>query len=330
MKSLITSVVRPQDNITQEKAKEMMDVEKETKKDEELAMKRLARTLSNEENKKKKTKASASKRKSLKRDLVVSSDSKSNVEADVLNIVPSLRKKIGGKKVLVNISTTPLDNMLFHHEESVKKWRFLCQRRSKDVESDIVPSLDKVAGEISISQVQIGASNWVPTNHSSSITLVLAKLIFQIGTKAKLNFGEHAFGPTLKHVDSYAVKLPIAFLCLITRIIFKKHPKILCANEIKKKKPGPLNLDYKLFVGSHVADIKMPRSHSHVASGSYSSGFKTTKEEVLHELMEMSNTLQSTIISSTNRKNKMDDFIKILSNKEEGEEEAEEKEENSE
>ncbi|KAI5418166.1 hypothetical protein KIW84_042703 [Lathyrus oleraceus] len=77
------------------------------------------------------------------------------------------------------------------------------------------------------------------------------------------------------------MKLLIAFPCLITGIILKQHPKILHANEIKNKNPGPLTLDYKLFVGSHVTDIKVPRSHSQATSGSYSSGSKTTKEKIL-------------------------------------------------
>lgn len=102
------------------------------------------------------------------------------------------------------------------------------------------------------------------------------------------------------------------------------------ANEIKNKKPCPLNLDYKLFVGSHVADIGVLRSHIHAASGSYFSSLNVTKEEVLYEPMEMTKTLQSTIIPSTIRKNKVDDLIKLLLNEEEGEEEGEEEEDNSE
>lgn len=72
-----------------------MDVEEENKTDEELVMKRLTRTLPDEENKKKKTRANASKRKYINRKLVFSSDSESNDEADDLDIMPSSRKKIG-------------------------------------------------------------------------------------------------------------------------------------------------------------------------------------------------------------------------------------------
>lgn len=90
--------------------------------------------------------------------------------------------------------------------------------RSKSSKFDSVPSLDKVIREIIVNQVQlwpkksllslslsvkyvvpnrIGASNQVLTNHNLSITPFLVKLIFQVGTKSKLNFGEHVFCQTM-------------------------------------------------------------------------------------------------------------------------------------
>lgn len=69
----------PQDKVTQEKVKEVGDVKAETETYEEPSMKILARTMSNEKNKKKKIKESVCKRKTLKRRLVISSDSKLNV-----------------------------------------------------------------------------------------------------------------------------------------------------------------------------------------------------------------------------------------------------------
>lgn len=96
--------------------------------------------------------------------------------------------------------------------------------RSKFAMSDKLPSIDKIAKEITGGQVKqwpkkgllpngtvsvkyavlnrIGATNWAPTNHSSCITIALAKLIFQIGTKAKLNFGEYVFKQTIKCFDA--------------------------------------------------------------------------------------------------------------------------------
>lgn len=66
---------------------------------------------------------------------------------------------------------------------------------------------------------------------SSSIPSGLAKLIYQIGTKAKINFGEYAFDQTMKHVEFFAIKLPIALPCLITRIILKHHQSYRCKKQ---------------------------------------------------------------------------------------------------
>lgn len=61
---------------------------------------------------------------------MVSSDSKIDVETDVLDIVSSsFKKKIGGKWVPMNILVSLLGNVSFHFEESVNKWKFVCQRR---------------------------------------------------------------------------------------------------------------------------------------------------------------------------------------------------------
>lgn len=81
--------------------------------------------------------------------------------------------------------------------------------RSKFASSQKIPSLDQIAREIIGGKVKklpkksgiptrslnvkyamlniIGAIKWPPKNHKSSITSSLAKMIFQIGTKAKIN-----------------------------------------------------------------------------------------------------------------------------------------------
>lgn len=47
------------------------------------------------------------------------------------------------------------------------------------------------------------------------------------------------FDHTMKHVDTFPVKLPIAFPCLIPGIILKQHPKILHPQDSPHKKVGP-------------------------------------------------------------------------------------------
>lgn len=91
--------------------------------------------------------------------------------------------------------------------------------RSKSTGSEKVPSIDNISKEITVGQVnkwtkkdllsfgllslkyaimnKICATNWASTNHNSSITSSLDKLIFKIGTKSKLNLGEYVFDQTM-------------------------------------------------------------------------------------------------------------------------------------
>lgn len=109
---------------------------------------------------------------------------------------------------------------------------------------------------------RIGASNWAPTNHIFSITTTLATLIFLIGTKSNLNFGDYVFDQTMKHVDSFVFKPPIDFPCLLTGIILSQYPMIIRPQEIPSKKGRSVTLNKKLFVGTHVLDIVVPQHHS--------------------------------------------------------------------
>lgn len=65
----------------------------------------------------------------MKRKLDQYSESETDVEDDVQNIVPSFRRKVDGKKLPMNIPYTPLDNVSFHFESSVQRWKNICQRR---------------------------------------------------------------------------------------------------------------------------------------------------------------------------------------------------------
>ncbi|KAI5412127.1 hypothetical protein KIW84_056981 [Lathyrus oleraceus] len=58
---------------------------------------------------------------------------------------------------------------------------------------------------------KIGSANWVPTNHISTISIVLGRIIHAIGTKINYDFGKFLFDQTIRHASINAVKLPIAF-----------------------------------------------------------------------------------------------------------------------
>ena len=92
--------------------------------------------------------------------------------------------------------------------------KFLGRSATAEKQQDII-SLDKIVKEITAGQVKswpkkgnlstsklsikyailykIGSANWSPTNHTSSVSTVLARLIYAVGTKTKLNFGGYNF-----------------------------------------------------------------------------------------------------------------------------------------
>ncbi|XP_050909139.1 uncharacterized protein LOC127122908 [Lathyrus oleraceus] len=104
---------------------------------------------------------------------------------------------------------------------------------------------------------KIGAANWVPTNHISTIANTLGRFIFVVGTKVKFDYGRFMFDQIIKHATTNAIKLPIAFPSMICGIILNQHPGILCSNDLPSRRKPAMSVHYKLFEGSHVEDIIM-------------------------------------------------------------------------
>src|ERR1043165_4563868 len=104
---------------------------------------------------------------------------------------------------------------------------------------------------------KIGAANWVPTNHKSTISSGLGRFIYAVGTQATFDYGSYIFEQTLKHAESYAVKGPIAFPSLLCGIIIDQYPDILGDRDSICKRTTTLGFHYKLFQGKHVPDIVM-------------------------------------------------------------------------
>ncbi|KAK2457023.1 hypothetical protein QL285_004339 [Trifolium repens] len=105
---------------------------------------------------------------------------------------------------------------------------------------------------------KIGAINWVPTTHSSTIATSLAKFIYAIGTGADADFGSLIFDQIVEHGKSWAMKLVIAYPTIICGIILDQHPNILLPEDAPCKRDSPMTLSYKLFEGKHAADIIVP------------------------------------------------------------------------
>ncbi|XP_057448456.1 uncharacterized protein LOC130739992 [Lotus japonicus] len=78
---------------------------------------------------------------------VAAEESGSDVEADVEDILP-YEKKYAGKHIPQNVPVVPIDNVSFHAEGNVQKWKYVCQRRfakERDVGSDVLEYKEVVA-----------------------------------------------------------------------------------------------------------------------------------------------------------------------------------------
>ncbi|XP_050890840.1 uncharacterized protein LOC127096297 [Lathyrus oleraceus] len=266
-----------------------------------------------------------SKKKSLKRKEVPfeSSESDHNVEHIVQDIISTSRKQASGKKIPANIPGVPLDNVFFtllkmfkngnmfikegfgkYYEILVKEFivnisRECDNKRSKEfrkVEITANPVKEWTrkgklsASALSVKYVvlhEIGAPNWVPTNHTSNIAIALD------------------------------------FASFIGGVILSQHPSILINSNSTCNMDPPLSLHYRLFTRKHVPDIVMTSGKAPSRS--------TDKTGILAEPKDNCKTLDETIKSCTERKSKIEMFIKALSEekggvKDDGTDEEEENE----
>ncbi|KAL5165873.1 hypothetical protein HKD37_18G050941 [Glycine soja] len=177
------------------------------------------------------------------------------------------------------------------------------------------------AGKLSVKYAilhRIGAANWVPTNHTSTVATSLGKFLYAVGTKSKFNFGNYIFDQTVKHSESFAVKLPIAFPTVLCGIMLSQHSNILNNIDSVMKRESPLSLHYKLFEGTHVPDIVS-------TSGKAASG-AVSKDALIAELKDSCKVLEATIKATTEKKMELELLIKRLSESGIDDEEAAEEE----
>ncbi|KAH1188298.1 hypothetical protein GmHk_U059752 [Glycine max] len=165
------------------------------------------------------------------------------------------------------------------------------------------------AGKLSVKYAilhRIGTANWVPTNHTSTVATGLGKFLYAVGTKSKFNFGNYIFDQTVKHSESFAVKLPIAFPTVLCGIMLSQHPNILNYTDSVMKRESPLSLHYKLIEGTHVPD-SVSTSGKAAASGAVS------KDALIAELKDTCKVLEATIKATTEKKMELERLIKRLS-----------------
>lgn len=67
--------------------------------------------------------------------------------------------------------------------------------------------------------------------HASSVSPTFWQLVCMIGIVEIVDFGSFVISQLLHYVDSYALKLPIGFPCLLYAIMMSQHPTILSVGE---------------------------------------------------------------------------------------------------
>ncbi|XP_050915099.1 uncharacterized protein LOC127130068 [Lathyrus oleraceus] len=173
-------------------------------------------------------------------------------EAGLMKIVTQFSKcyEILVKEFIVNLSEECADGKSKEFRKVYVRGK--CVNFSPSV-------INKYLGMPDVAQpeLEIGAANWVPTNHKSTVAVMLGKFIYAVGTKANFDYGSYIFDQTLKHAGSFSVKGPIAFPSLICGIVLNQFPNILTENDSVKKRDNPMSFNHKLFLGTHVPDIVM-------------------------------------------------------------------------
>ncbi|XP_058742009.1 uncharacterized protein LOC131614444 [Vicia villosa] len=233
-------------------------------------------------------------------------------EDDVLSDVPDItsKKKIAVTKSSTNVRDVPLDNIYLHYASNANQWKFcyemlvkefilnLSQDCGRDAEAQ--PELEvtdnEVCNVITGGKLhKIGAANWVPTNHTSTIAVGLGKFIYAVGTKTKFDYGTYIFDQTMRHAGTSATKLPIAFPSLICGIILKQHPGILKSKDSVCKRESALSFHYKL----------LQRSDDMTSAGTSQPSKSVNKALLIAELKETCQELD-------NRKMKLEKLIQSL------------------
>ncbi|KAL2985032.1 hypothetical protein AAZX31_12G126500 [Glycine max] len=236
-----------------------------------------------------------------------------NIPSDITNRKSDEYQKVFVRGKCVRFSPAVINKYLGRPTDGVVDITVSEHQIAKEITAKQVqhwPKKGKLsAGKLSVKYAilhRIGAANWVPTNHTSTVATGLGKILYAVGTKSKFNFGNYIFEQTVKHSESFAVKLPIAFPTVLCGIMLSQHPNILNYADSVMKRESPLSLHYKLFEGTHVPDI-VSTSGKAAASGAVS------KDALIAELKDTCKVLEATIKATTEKKMELERLIKRLS-----------------
>jgi len=123
-----------------------------------------------------------------------------NISDDCDNPLSKEFQKVYVRGECVNFSPNIINKFLGVNEEGASEMEVTDNHVSKEIIANQVKAWPK-KGKISSSKLsvkyailnRIGAANWVPTTHSSDIATGLAKFIYSVGTKTKMDYGRYIF-----------------------------------------------------------------------------------------------------------------------------------------
>jgi hypothetical protein len=253
-----------------------------------------------------------------------------NLSSECDNKLSPEFRKVFVRGHCVNFSPSIINNYLGRNDEDAAEVEVTDNQICKEITANQVNQWP-IKGKLSASKLtvkyailhRIGTVNWAPTNHTSTIATGLGKLIYIIGTKKNFDFGAYIFDQTMKHANSYAIRLPVAFPSIISGIITSQHPNIITGADVVSKRELPLTIHPRLFVGTHVLDIEAPAGKE--------VGVSTSKKAIIDELKATCKHLETTITESTKKKENLERLIAaLLAEEDDGEEEGMEEDEASE
>jgi len=185
-----------------------------------------------------------------------------NIPEDCENPLSREYQKVYVRGECVNFSPNIINIFLGIDKEGVAELEATDNQVSMEVTANKVSTWPKKgnisSGKLSVKYAilnRIGAANWVPTTHTSDIATGLAKFIYAIGTKFKIDFGRYIFYQTVKHAKTNVVKLPIAFPTHLCSIMLEQRPNLITDVDLPKKRESPLTIHQKLFGDNHVPDL---------------------------------------------------------------------------
>ncbi|XP_024634546.1 uncharacterized protein [Medicago truncatula] len=148
-----------------------------------------------------------------------------NVSESFDNPLSKEYQKVYARGECVNFSPSIINWFLGINEEEVAELKVSNNQVCREITTNQVrtcPKRGKTSGKLSVKYAilnRIGATNWVPTTHSSDIATSLGKFIYATGKKTRMNVGKYIFDQTMKHAKIYALKFPIAFSTLLCNIV---------------------------------------------------------------------------------------------------------------